>query len=121
MGTIALGLIVHLHGDALGPSMRDATGDTLWAMMITWWVAAIVPEGSLATRSAAALAICFAVESSQLYHTAALDTLRGSAVGHLILGSDFDPRDLVAYAIGVLAALAAESLARFLVLLRSRP
>jgi hypothetical protein len=51
-----------------------------------------------------ALAVCFVVELSQLYHAPALDALRQTTVGHLVLGSDFDPRDLAAYAAGVLAA-----------------
>lgn len=112
IGTIALGLIVHFHGDALGPTSRDVIGDALWAAMIAWWIGAIVPDRSLGARSVAALVVCFAVEFSQLYHTVALDTLRNGTIGHLILGSDFDPRDLVAYAIGVLAAAACERMAR---------
>jgi hypothetical protein len=50
------------------------------------------------------LAICFAVELSQLYHAPALDALRETTAGHLVLGSGFDPRDLIAYAAGVCAA-----------------
>jgi hypothetical protein len=57
-------------------------------------------------RAAVALAICFAVEASQLVHTPALDALRATTPGRLVLGSGFDPRDLLAYAGGVLAALA---------------
>lgn len=112
LGTIALGLIVHFHGDALGRVSRDVIGDALWAATIAWWIGAIVPDRSLGARSVAAIAVCFTVELSQLYHTTALDTLRGSTVGHLILGSGFDPRDLVAYTIGVLAAAVCEWIAR---------
>jgi hypothetical protein len=113
LGTITLGLIVHFHGGALRPAARDVIGDALWAAMIAWWVAAIAPDVSLGVRTVTAVAICFAVESSQLYHSAALDMLRGSTVGHLLLGSDFDTRDLVAYTVGVLAAATVESIARF--------
>ena len=112
IGTIALGLIVHFRGDALGPASRDVIGDALWAAMIAWWIGALVPDRSLGARSVVALAVCFAVEFSQLYHTVALDTLRDGTIGHLILGSGFDPRDLVAYTIGVLAAAACERTAR---------
>jgi hypothetical protein len=103
VGTIVLGLGVHLHGDALGPTSRDVVGDALWAAMIAWWVAAVVPAASVRDRGFAALAICFAVEVSQLYHTPALDALRRTTIGALTLGSGFDPRDLLAYALGVLA------------------
>lgn len=106
LSTIALGLAVHLGGGALGPAVRDRLGDALWAMMIVWWLAALAPGARPLTRNTAALAICFAVEFSQLYHAAALDALRNTMVGHLVLGNGFDPGDLVAYAAGVLAAAA---------------
>jgi hypothetical protein len=102
--TIALGLVVHWHGHALGGVARDVLGDALWAAMIAWWVAAAAPAARLPVRMAVALAICVAVEASQLLHTPALDAVRGTTAGHLVLGSGFDPRDLVAYALGVCAA-----------------
>lgn len=103
-GTIVLGLTVHLHGDALGPTSRDVVGDIIWGAMIAWCVAAIAPGHSLRARSVAAVVICFAVELSQLYHTPALDMLRRTTVGQLTLGTGFDLRDLLAYTVGVLAA-----------------
>ena len=104
LGTIALGLIVHLYGDALGPTSRDVVGDVIWGAMIAWWVGAIAPGKSLRARSVAAAMICFAVELSQLLHTPELDSLRRTTVGQLTLGSGFDVRDLLSYTVGVLAA-----------------
>ena len=108
LGTIALGLVVHLRGHALGPALRDITGDTLWAAMVTWLTATLVPDARLRTRAIAALAICFGVEFSQLYHAPVLDAMRGTTAGHLVLGSGFDPRDLAAYAAGITTALLIE-------------
>ncbi len=102
--TITAGLLVHLRGEALGSAARDMIGDALWAAMIAWWVGALVPRARLPSRSAAAYAICAVVEVSQLYHTPWLDALRATTVGHLVLGSGFDPRDLAAYAVGVAGA-----------------
>jgi len=99
--TIALGLTVHRRGTALTPEARDVLGDILWAVMILWGVSAVVPAASRARRAAAALAICWTVECSQLHHTPSLDALRATTVGHLVLGSGFDPRDLAAYAAGI--------------------
>ena len=104
LGTIALGLIVHWQGDALPPAARDIAGDIIWAAMIAWWIAAIAPRGALRSRSVMAVAICIAVELSQLYHTPMLDSLRSTTVGQLTLGTGFDPRDLAAYVVGVLIA-----------------
>jgi len=108
LGTIAAGLAVHLGGAALGPVARDFVGDALWGMMVAWWVGAAAPGARLRTRAAVALGLCFAVEVSQLYHAPALDALRATRAGHLVLGSGFDPRDLAAYLAGVAAAVLLE-------------
>jgi hypothetical protein len=106
VGTIALGLTVHRGGAALGlgPVVRDVLGDALWAVMIAWWLGVLAPTMRLTARAGVALAICAAVEVSQLLHTPALDAARRTLAGRLMLGSGFDPRDLVAHAAGVLAA-----------------
>jgi hypothetical protein len=108
VGTIALGLFVHWRGGALSPVVRDVLGDALWAAMMAWWIAAAAPATRLRWRAAAALLFCFVVEISQLARSPALDALRRTPAGFLALGSGFDPRDFVSYAIGVLAAMLVE-------------
>ena len=108
VGTIALGLTVHWRGDALSPVVRDVLGDALWAAMVVWWISAIAPASRLPWRAAVALALCFAVEFGQLWRFPALDALRRTTAGHLVLGSGFDPRDFGAYAAGVLTAVLLE-------------
>ena len=108
LGTIVLGLGIHERGTALGPVARDVLGDALWAVMIVWWLGALAPGARPATRGGVALAICMAVELGQLLHTPALDAARRTTAGRLVLGTGFDPRDLVAYAAGVLAAVLLE-------------
>lgn len=105
IGTIAVGLIVHRGGGFLPPLVRDLLGDALWAMMIVWWIGVAAPRLPLRTRGLAALAVCVVVEFSQRYHTPSLDALRRTLPGHLVLGSGYDPRDLLAYAAGVVAAV----------------
>lgn len=102
--TIVIGLVIHWGTATMNPAARDVLGDALWAAMIMWLVSAAVPAVRLIARSAIALAICVVVELSQLLHTPALDALRSTTLGHLVLGSGFDPRDLVAYAGGVCVA-----------------
>ena len=111
LGTIALGLLVHLRGGALSPVARDVLGDALWAAMVVWWVSAIAPATRLIWRGAATLVFCFAIEFSQLLHLPALDALRRTTAGQLVLGSGFDSRDLAAYAAGVVGAILLELVA----------
>jgi hypothetical protein len=103
--TIAAGLAVHFVGRGTqAPVWRDVLGDALWAAMMFWWTGIAAPRARTAVRAAAALGICVAVELGQLYHSPGLDALRRTTLGHLVLGSGFDPRDLVAYAAGVIIA-----------------
>ena len=106
--TIGAGLVVHYRGELLGDAARDMIGDALWAMMMAWWVGAIARHSRPVTRGAIALAVSFAVELSQLIHPPAFDRARASTIGHLVLGSGFDPRDLVSYTLGVVAAVLIE-------------
>ena len=105
MGTIAVGLMVHLGGRSLPPVFRDVLGDALWAMMIVCWMGVAAPRLPLRTRGLAALAVCAGVELSQRYHTPFVDALRRTTPGHLVLGSGYDPRDFLAYAAGVVVAV----------------
>jgi Protein of unknown function (DUF2809) len=116
VSTIGLGLWVHRGGGTLSAAARDITGDALWAAMMTWWIGAAWPQVALAWRAALALGVCWLVEWSQLLHTPALDAVRATLPGRLVLGSGFDARDLLAYALGVAVAVLAE-----VVLLRRGP
>jgi len=102
--TIAVGLLVHFRGSALGAVMRDMLGDALWAAMIFWLLGIVAPVSRVAVRGAVAYAVCVLVEVSQLFHSPGLDAMRETTIGHLVLGSGFDARDLLAYALGVGAA-----------------
>jgi hypothetical protein len=112
IATIAAGLMVYLGGGGMPPALRDALGDALWAVMMVCWMGVLAPRLPLRTRGLIALAVCFAVELSQRYHTPALDGLRRTLPGHLVLGSGYDPRDFPAYALGaVLGVLLARRIA----------
>ena len=112
LATIALGLAVHLRGDALPPALRDVAGDALWAAMVYWWLGALWPRASTAARATGALAFAFGIEFSQCYHAPRIDAVRATTLGHLVLGSDFDARDLLAYIGGVGGAVGGGALVR---------
>jgi hypothetical protein len=102
VATVVLGLAVHLRGGMLPPEWRDVLGDVLWAMMIVWYFGLLMPGAPRAARGVAALATCITVELSQLLHAPALDAVRRG----------YDPRDFLAYALGVAGAVLLE---RFLI------
>ena len=106
--TIVLGLITHLHGFGLPAPARDILGDALWAAMIFWLSALIAPHASAVARASVAVAVCLAVELSQLIQHPAFTAVRSSTLGHLVIGSDFDARDLLAYLAGIAGALILE-------------
>src|SRR5262245_43413291 len=108
VSTIAVGLFVHWDGVWLTADTRDVLGDALWAAMIAWWIGAVAPRAWPLVRYAAAYGICVAVELSQMYHAPALVAVLATPMGHLVFGTGFDPRDLVAYAGGIAAAAVLE-------------
>jgi hypothetical protein len=103
--TVVVGLLVHRGVLPLSPPVRDVLGDMLWATMILWLLSAVLPRAARMHRAGAALAICFLVEFSQRWRWDWLLALRAHPLGHLVLGSDFDARDLLAYAAGVAVAV----------------
>lgn len=103
--TIGIGLATHYHAGWMHPVVRDMLGDALWAMMMFWLVSVVAPRALPLARGAVALGICWLVEFAQLVHLPALDAFRATSVGHLTLGSGFDARDLLSYALGVVAAV----------------
>jgi hypothetical protein len=107
--TIAIGLGLQWVRPDLPRAFADILGDALWGLMMFWLVGAIGPAIRALTRGVIALAVCWVVEFSQLYHTPWLDAWRGTVLGHLTLGSGFDLRDLVAYGLGVLVGIRLEA------------
>ncbi|MBL9161987.1 MAG: DUF2809 domain-containing protein [Planctomycetaceae bacterium] len=102
--TIALGLASRRYAAALPSFIAAYAGDALWAAMVFWIAALLLPRTSTRTLASAALGISVAVELSQLYHAPWIDDLRASRLGALALGHGFLRSDLVCYAAGVLAA-----------------
>ena len=101
---ILIGLVVHESGAGDPSVVRDMLGDALWAAMMFWLIGALRFRISLDAQGSIAYGVCVVVELSQLIRAPALDALRETHVGGLILGSSFDARDLLAYAVGVAVA-----------------
>ena len=110
--TIALGLGSRVYRSSLPFVIAAYAGDTLWATAVFFMLRLIRPAASGLFLAAAALAIAFCVELSQLAHPPWLDALRQQPGVALVLGYDFVAVDLVCYTAGVLLAWAVDALRR---------
>ncbi|MEH3090386.1 MAG: DUF2809 domain-containing protein [Microbacterium arborescens] len=95
---IAAGLVV--HGALPDTAATDIAGDALYAVLIYLLVVAVAPRASAPVAAAVASGWCVAVELLQL------TDLPGHAASVfppavLVLGTVFDPRDLVIYVVAV--------------------
>lgn len=76
-------------------------GDALWALMVFCGMGFLFARASTLQVSLFALGFAWAIEFLQLYHAPWIDAVRGTLPGRLVLGSTFNPPDLLAYVAGV--------------------
>ena len=111
--TVALGLASRRFPAALPAFLATYAGDALWAAMVFWLAATLLPRARTVRLAAGALGVAAAVEVSQLYHAPWVDAVRATRLGALALGQGFLWSDLACYAAGVgIAALLDLGLAR---------
>jgi hypothetical protein len=103
IAALAIGVFVVVYHGPGRSVLRGNVGDVAATMLVyalvgvAWW------RGRRATRAIATFAIAIAVELFQIvWHARSL-------AGELVLGSTFDPWDIVAYAVGVAVGVAWES------------
>lgn len=106
LGLIGLTIFVGLLSRKI-PGLPAGIGDALWAVLIYlgWRLLALPPRWS----AGLALLVSYLVEFSQLLTWPWLVAFRATLVGHLLLGQGFLWSDLLAYTLGVLAAVACDS------------
>jgi hypothetical protein len=84
-------------------------GSVLWAAMVFWIVAALLPRQTPAKAALLAGLIAAAVELSRLHHAPMLDAFRLTLAGKLILGRVFAVSDIAAYWLAIAVAAAIDS------------
>jgi hypothetical protein len=104
VATIILGLASRRFGHSLPHFFAEYAGDTLWAAMVFFGLAFLLPKKSTLTLAVIALVTSFAVEFSQLYRAPWIDAIRSNRVGALVLGQGFLWSDLLCYIAGVVLA-----------------
>jgi hypothetical protein len=87
----------------LPPFLYKYGGSVLWAAMVYWLVAALLPRRRPITVAAAAATVAALVEFSRLFHPPALDAFRLTLAGKLLLGRFFSTRDIAAYWLAIAA------------------
>ena len=86
--------------------LAEHLGDALYAMAACWAFALLRPRWGARRYAVAGFSASGLVELSQLWHPAWLDAIRRTRAGALLLGWGFQWTDMVAYALGALAAFA---------------
>lgn len=104
LSLVAAGLVVRRSAASLA-FFGVYAPDAIWATMVYFLFAFILPRASSWKIALAALLFAFAIEFSQLYHAPWIDHLRSYRLGGLILGYGFLWSDLICYGVGVLGAL----------------
>jgi hypothetical protein len=101
---IALGLGSRRFAAHVPEFVADHAGDALWASAVFLALGLALPRASTWAVAGLALAVCLAVELSQLYHAPWIDAVRATPPGGLLLGQGFLWIDLARYVAGVALA-----------------
>jgi len=97
---IGLGLASRTYDGLFPNALGKYPGDALWTVAVYLGWKLVFPAMAPWKLGLMALGQSVGVEFLQLYHTPWLDGIRGNRFGHLLLGSTFNPMDLVAYSVG---------------------
>jgi hypothetical protein len=101
---VLVGLGSRKYGVLLPKFLAEYAGDTLWAALVFVGIGFVMARSSTLRVLTVALASCYTVEISQLYHAPWIDNLRHTTLGGLVLGFGFLWSDLVCYTTGVVFA-----------------
>lgn len=95
--TIAAGLGIRFGHLGLPPVIVKFGGSALWAVMIYWIVATLLPSARWSRWVVWSGVTATAVELIKLYHVRWLDSFRITLPGALLLGRYFSAWDIVVY------------------------
>lgn len=98
---VGLGLLLRSGAVALPGFLVKYGGDSLWALAVFLGFGIVVPSRSTIRTASFALLFAWSVEFLQLYHAEAIDGIRSTRLGRLVLGTTFNAPDLLAYLAGI--------------------
>ncbi len=100
LGTIAAGIYTQVHDGAFATWLARDFSAVVYAAAWCLGLALLRPTARPRTLLAVTIAICVAIELSQLWHPHWLEVARATLLGRLALGSTFMWSDLAYYAAG---------------------
>ena len=103
LATVAAGLAIRFVPLGLPLFAVKYGGSTLWALAIYWLVSALLPSWRFLATALLAGSLATAVEFLKLCHTPALEALRPTLPGILLLGRFFSVWDIAVYWLAIAA------------------
>ena len=108
VAVVFVGLASRRYQAVLPKFVGEYAGDTLWALMLSLLVSALLAGRTVTYRATISLVLAFLVEISQLYRAPWIDSIRNTTLGGLVLGFGFLWTDLVCYTVGIIIGAVAE-------------
>ena len=108
VAVVFVGLASRRYQAVLPEFVGEYAGDTLWALMLSLLVSALLAGRTVTYRATISLVLAFLVEISQLYHAPWIESIRNTTLGGLVLGFGFLWTDLVCYTVGIIIGAVAE-------------
>ena len=108
VAVVFVGLASRRYQAVLPKFVGEYAGDTLWALMLSLLVSALLAGRTVTYRATISVVLAFLVEISQLYHAPWIDSIRNTTLGGLVLGFAFLWTDLVCYTVGIIIGAVAE-------------
>ena len=112
VAVVFVGLASRRYQAVLPKFVGEYAGDTLWALMLSLLVSALLAGRTVTYRATISLVLAFLVEISQLYHAPWIESIRNTTLGGLVLGFGFLWTDLVCYTVGIIIGAVAECVVR---------
>ena len=101
--TVVCGLVWRMAPLGLPAVLVKYGGSALWAVMIYWLVAFLLPRNAPCFLGLIAAVVAVAVECFKLYHSPGLDAFRLTLAGKLLLGRVFSLQDIAVYWLAIVA------------------
>ncbi len=102
---IPLGFICRFAPIGLPPVIVKYGGSFLWAALVYWCIAFLLPRKRSITIALVAIIVSAGVEFAKLIRSPGLDAFRDTFTGKVLLGRYFSYTDILVYSIAILCAL----------------